>query len=199
MYKKVLASFDANTFLIKFLKNKMIKYKWFETERLILKPTSIDDSAFVYELLNSPKWLKYIGNRNVNSIEEAKEYIKNKMQPQLERLGYSNYTVIRKSDTIKIGSCGLYDREGLEGIDIGFAFLPNYEKKGYAFEAANKMKEVGFEEFGIWQISAITAKDNISSQRLLEKLGLKFDKIIKIPNDDEDLLLYKLSNTKKEE
>ena len=170
----------------------MIKSKIFKTDRLILRPTSEEDAAFILELLNTPKWLKYIGDRNVNTVKSAKEYIKNKILPQLIKLGYSNYTIIRKSDNIKIGSCGLYDREGLEGIDLGFAFLPEYEKKGYAFESANKLKNVAFNEFEINEISAITTKDNIASQKLLEKLGMIFIKTTNIPNDEEELLLYKL-------
>lgn len=168
----------------------MTKYKSFETERLILKPTSEKDAEFVYQILNTPKWIQYIGERNVKTIELAKEYIKNKMTPQLERLGYSNYTMIRKLDNVKIGSCGLYDRDGLKGIDIGFALLPEYENKGYAFEAADKLKNIAFNEFDISEISAITTKDNISSQKLLEKLGLKLIGTTKVPGDEEELLLY---------
>lgn len=169
-----------------------MKYKSFETERLIIKPTSESDSEFIFELLNTPKWLKYIGDRNIKTVKNAKDYIKEKMIPQLERLGYSNYTLIRKQDNQKIGTCGLCDREGLDGIDIGFAFLPEYEKKGFAFESSNKLKEVAFSEFDIKTISAITTKDNTSSQKLLEKLGLKFIGTKKIPNDDKELLLYKI-------
>lgn len=102
-----------------------------ETERLRLRSTSEEDADFVYRLLNSPQWLKYIGDRKVYSIEDARGYIQKKMLPQLERLGHSNFTVIRKSDGARMGSCGLYDREGLEGVDIGFAFLPEYEGQGY--------------------------------------------------------------------
>ena len=169
-----------------------MKYKVFETERLIIKPTLENDAEFIFELYNTPKWVKYIGDRNIKTIENAKEYIKEKMIPQLERLGYSNYTLIRKDDNRKIGTCGLYDREGLEGIDIGFAFLPEYEKKGFAFEASKKVKEAAFNEFKIETISAITKKDNISSQKLLEKLGLKFTGTTKLPDDNEELLLYKI-------
>ncbi len=169
-----------------------MKYKSFETERLILKPTSESDSEFILKLVNTPKLLKYIGDRNIKTVENARDYIKEKMIPQLERLGYANYTVIRKQDNQKIGTCGLYDRKGLDGIDIGFAFLPEYEKKGFAFEASNKLKEVAFSEFNIKVISAFTTKDNISSQKLLEKLGLKFIGTTKIPNDDEELLQYKI-------
>ncbi|WP_108869968.1 GNAT family N-acetyltransferase [Aquimarina aquimarini] len=164
--------------------------KTFETERLILKPTSENDAAFIFELLNSPKWLAFIGDRNVTSVESAKEYIKSRILPQFERLGYANYTVIRKSDQVKIGSCGLYDREGLDGVDIGFAFLPGYEGKGYGYEAANKIKNLAYDEFGIQEILAITAKNNHSSQKLLEKLGLKLNGTTRLPNEDEELLLY---------
>ncbi len=163
----------------------------FETERLFVRPTNISDAEFIFELLNTPKWIRNIGDRNIRTVEDAENYIKNKMLPQLERLGFSNNTVIRKSDGIKIGTCGLYDREGLKGVDIGFAFLPEYEKLGYAFESANKLKETGITHFNISQISGITIHENKASQKLLEKLGLKFEKIINLPDDDEELLLYK--------
>lgn len=100
----------------------MSQYRIFETERLILKPTSEEDAAFIFELLNTPKWIKYIGDRNIKTIENARDYIEAKILPQLKRLGYSNYTLISKLDNCKIGTCGLYDRDGLIGVDIGFAF-----------------------------------------------------------------------------
>lgn len=167
-------------------------YKTFETERLTLRPTNEDDAEFIFELINSPKWIQYIGDRNVKNPGEAKDYIKNRMMPQLERTGFSNYTVCRKEDHVKIGTCGLYDREGVDGVDIGFAFLPQYEKKGYAYEAAQKLMEEARDSFGLKSVSGFTTKDNYSSQKLLEKLGLKFDGMIRIPNDDEELLLYKI-------
>jgi RimJ/RimL family protein N-acetyltransferase len=170
----------------------MSQHKNFETERLILKPTSEEDAEFILELFNTPKWIKYVGDRNIKTVENARDYIQTKMLSQLERLGYSNYTLIRKADNCKIGICGLFDRDGVEGIEIGFAFLPEYEKKGFAFESANKLKNVAFNEFGLAEINAITVKDNISSQKLLEKLGLKLKGTTKLPNDKEELLLYKI-------
>ncbi|RAU82620.1 GNAT family N-acetyltransferase [Pontibacter arcticus] len=172
----------------------MSLYRSFETERLILKPTSEEDAAFIFELLNTPKWKKFIGDRNVNTIEEAKNYIQIKFRPQLKRLGYSTYTVIRKTDHAKMGICGLYDREGIEGIDIGFAFLSAYEHMGYAFEAAHELKRAGIEEFGIASLKAITAKENVSSQKLLIKLGFIFKKLVILPNSEEELLLYEFTN-----
>lgn len=174
----------------------MCDYKSFETDRLLLRPVSVKDAAFILELLNTTKWLKYIGDRDVRSLDDAIEYIETKMIPQLKRLGYSNYTLIRKSDGAKIGTCGLYDREGLEGIDIGFALLPEYERNGYGLESARKLKNVAFDEFGITEIKAITSKENSSSKRLLEKLGLKFigNVGLAIHDDDENLLLYEIKS-----
>lgn len=166
------------------------EYLAFETERLIIRPTTEIDAAFILELMNSPKWIQNIGDRKLNTIEDAAAYIKNKMLPQLEKLGYSNYTVVRKSDGAKLGTCGLYDREGLEGLDIGFAFLPQFERKGYAFESANSLMEAAKTDFEITLISGITTRENVGSQKLLEKLGLVFQKMIRIPNDDEDLMLF---------
>lgn len=171
----------------------MNHYKAFETKRLCLLPTAPDDAEFILRLFNTPNWLRNIGDRGVNSIDEAQLYIKMRMIPQMERLGFSNYTIVRKSDSEKIGICGLYDRVGLDGLDIGFALFPEFEGNGFAYEAASKLIQVAFDEFGITEIQAITSKDNISSQKLIEKLGLKFGGTVRLPNDTEDLFLYKAS------
>ncbi len=162
----------------------------FETTRLILKPTDLDDATFIYTLVNTPKWIKFIGDRKVKSISDAKTYIATKMLPQYKKLEFGNFTVIRKSDGVKIGSCGLYDREGLNSVDIGFAFLPDYEKKGYAFESTQKIKELAFSEFGLTKVLAITLKENLDSQKLLKKLSFKFVKNMNLPNNPETLMLF---------
>jgi len=146
-------------------------YLSFETDRLWMTPTSRKDAAFIYELMSSPKWIHFIGDRKIHSKEDAEEYIGIKMRPQLERLGFAVYTLIRKSDQVKIGICSLVDREELEGIDLGYALLPDYEGAGYALEASIKMIAVGFEEFGLTNLYAITNPNNIASQKLLLKLG----------------------------
>ena len=169
--------------------------KIYETERLLIRPTFEDDAEFIFNLLNTPKWLKYIGDRNVKSVKDAADYIQNRMLPQLERLGFSNNTVIRKVDGKKIGTCGLYDRDGVDGIDIGFAFLPEYEGKGYAYESSKTIRNAAFDDFNINTINAYTTKDNLSSQKLLDKLGLKLIKTTKLPDDNEELLLYQIKKS----
>lgn len=169
-----------------------MKFNSYETERLILKPTDKSDAPFIFELMNSPKWIQFIGDRKVNSIQDAEVYIKTKMDPQLERLGFGNFTMILKSNGTKIGSCGLYDREGLEGLDIGFALLEAYENMGYAFEASKFVLNLGLNDFDFKRISAITTLKNLSSQNLLKKLGLTFTEMIRIPNDEEELMLFEI-------
>jgi RimJ/RimL family protein N-acetyltransferase len=116
------------------------------------------------------------------------------MYPQLQKEGYGNYVVVRKLDNAKLGTCGLFDRDGLEGIDIGFAFLPEFEGQGYAFEAAERLKKAGIEDFKIKNLTAITAKYNLRSQRLLEKLGMRFSKHVTLPNDTEEIMFYRLKD-----
>ena len=164
----------------------------FKTKRLHLRPVTSEDAPFILELLNTPKWFQYIGDRKVYSVKDASNYITEKMTPQMERLGFGNFLMIRQSDQKKIGTCGLYDREGMEGVDIGFALLPAYENQGFGTEAAKEMVRAAWEDFGLTKISGITTKENVASQRLLEKLGLKYKGTVQLPDDEEVLWLYEL-------
>jgi RimJ/RimL family protein N-acetyltransferase len=164
----------------------------FETERLFLRQMDTSDAAFLVAVMNTPKWLKFIGDRNVRSEQDGISYITDRVLSQYERLGFSNFTVIRKSDGAKIGVCGLYDRPGLDGIDIGFAFLPEYEGQGYGFEAANVVKDAAMNLFKLEKLVAITSKENVASQRLLEKIGLKPQGAILLPGETEEVLYYEL-------
>ena len=165
-------------------------YKSFETERLVLKPFAVTDAAFLLALLNSPKWLKYIGDRNVHTEEEAVDYINVKMITQFDKLGYGNYLVIRKEDNEPMGACGLYERPGLPMIDIGFAYLPGFEGKGYGYEAASCLLQAAKKDFGLQKICAIASKENAASHKLLGKLGLQFVKNIFVEGFKEEIMYY---------
>lgn len=167
-----------------------MKEQTFQTERLLITPTSMDDAPLILALLNTPKWLENIGDRNVHNLEDAKNYIASKIRPQYDRLGYGNFTLSLLSDGTQIGTCGLYDREGLNGVDIGFALLPAFEGKGYGYESASKIQELGYEVFKVNEINAITIESNIASQNLIKKLGLKFIKMVNLPNDSTDLMFF---------
>ena len=170
----------------------MNNYMSFQSERLIIRPTLEQDAELIYQLMNSPKFIKYVGDRQLYSVKDAEKYIQDKMLPQLHSLGYSNYSLINKKNGAKIGICGLYDREGLDGIDIGFGILAPYEGLGYAFESSSRIIKAGFEELEISEIKAITNKENISSQCLLVKLGFNLKGTIMLANENDELLLYKI-------
>lgn len=170
-----------------------MSYKSFETERLILKPTDLEDVDFIFELMNTPKWIEYIGDRNIKTQNDAKQYIIDRHLPNFEKNGFGSYTLILKENGSKIGSSGLFKRESLEVVDIGFAFLPEYEGKAYGYESSKKILEAAKNEFGLKKISAITLPSNIASQKLIEKLGLSYQKMVKpFAEDDEELMYYEM-------
>ncbi|MGL6039376.1 MAG: GNAT family N-acetyltransferase [Soonwooa sp.] len=170
-----------------------MSYKSFETERLILKPTDLEDVDFIFELMNTPKWIEYIGDRNIKTQNDAKQYIIDRHLPNFEKNGFGSYTLILKENGSKIGSSGLFKRESLEVVDIGFAFLPEYEGKAYGYESSKKILEAAKNEFGLKKISAITLPSNIASQKLIEKLGLRYQKMVKpFAEDDEELMYYEM-------
>ena len=162
----------------------------FETARLRLKPAELSDAAFFLELMNTPKWVKYIGDRKVKTKEEAETYIQTKMLPQYIEKGFGNYVIILKKDNVKIGTCGLYDRPGLDGIDVGYALLPAFENKGYTVEAVEHLLELANGKFNLKQVNAITTLDNSASIKLLEKLAFTKVKQFKMEGDAEELYLY---------
>lgn len=151
----------------------MSRYRSFETGRMIIRPTTGLDAALILELFNTPKWLRYIGDRDIRSLESARAYIRNHIGDQYKRLGFGNYTLVRKTDQVPLGCCGLYDREGVPGIDLGFALLPAFEVQGYAYEAASRLKEAALTDFYLQEIYGITNPDNLASQKLLQKLGMR--------------------------
>ena len=161
----------------------------YETERLILRPMGVEDRDFIFELYNRPKFIQYIGDRHIKTLADAENYITNRFLPQFERLGYGNYLMMTKEGN-KIGGLGIFEREGLDVVDIGFSLLEEFEGKGYAYEAAAKVKSIGMDDFGLKKISAITSKDNFSSQKLIEKLGLQLKGYVTLPEDDEELMYY---------
>ncbi|WP_144283126.1 GNAT family N-acetyltransferase [Chryseobacterium echinoideorum] len=172
--------------------NSLLKKEdnFYETERLLIRPMSLEDADFIFELYNMPSFIQYIGNRNILTVGDAETYIQSKFLPQFEKLGFGNYLIILKEGNHKIGGVGIFEREGLDVMDIGFSVLEKFEGKGLMFEAAQKIISVGMSDFGLKKISAITTKDNFSSRKLIEKLGLKFKKMVTIPNDTKELMYY---------
>lgn len=165
-----------------------------QTERLNLRKFRIDDTKFIIDLVNSPGWIEFIGDRNIKTLEEAKNYLDNGPIKSYEVNGYGLSLVELKNEKGPIGMCGIIKRDNLENPDIGFAFLPDFIGKGYAFEIANATMSYAKEKLNLSIIYAITVSNNKPSINLLEKLGMKFIKLFCLPNDDDELMLF--SNTK---
>ncbi len=164
--------------------------KILETERTILFELTKDDAEFMLDLLNQPSFIKYIGDRNVRTLEQSAEFIESRYQKSYSDNGFGLYGVKLKVGEAIIGICGFVKREDLEFPDIGFAFLPNYEKKGFAFETSDAVLKYGKDILDFERILAITTQDNESSIKLLTKLGFEFEKLVKMPHDDEELKLF---------
>lgn len=161
-----------------------------ETENLILEEIKVKDASFIYELLNSPFWIQFIGDKNVQSEEEAKLYIKKNYLPQKDKSGIGNLVVRLKETGTPIGTCGFFKREELDHPDIGFAFLPKFMKKGYGFEAASALLNFAKNKLNINTVLGFTIPENIASIKLLEKLGLHQTGFFTFKNDTEKLLLF---------
>lgn len=167
----------------------------FETQRLVLRKISNKDASFVYELLNSPGWLQYIGDRGVSDLKKAEAYIEERYLPSYEN-GLGNFIVVLKETGKSIGSCGLYKRDNLDHPDIGFAFLPEYLGKGYGYEAASAMLDYALIDLKLQKVLGFTVDYNVASIKLLEKLGLKKTGIFQFEDDDEELLLFQITKEK---
>lgn len=161
-----------------------------ETERLILRRFSNDDAEFILQLLNEPSFLQNIGDKGVRTIEDALTYIRTGPVASYERFGFGAYLVELKETGASIGLCGLIKREQLTDVDVGFAFLPAFWSKGYAAEAARAVVAYGKDVLGIGRIVAITLPDNSGSIKVLEKLGLRFERMIRLSDDEPELKLF---------
>ena len=161
-----------------------------ETERLRLREFTLNDTEFIIELLNSPGWLQFIGDRNVKTEEQARTYIDNGPLNSYRLNGYGLWLVEIIEDRKPIGMCGIINREYLDNPDIGFAFLPKYQGHGYAYEVVSATMDYAKQHLQILKMEAITIAENERSIRLLEKIGLRFSKTFCFPDSKDALLLY---------
>ncbi len=161
-----------------------------ETARLSLRQLTNDDALFILELLNEPSFIQNIGDRNVRTIEDARAYILNGPVTSYEKNGFGLCLVVLKETNESIGMCGLIQRDGLEDVDIGYALLPKFWSKGYAIEAARAVKEYAKDVIGLKRLVAIVDPANEGSIRVLEKIGLRYETMIRLSADDIDLKLF---------
>lgn len=161
-----------------------------ETPRLTLRRATLDDAPLVLELVNDPAWLRNIGDKGVRDLDGAREYLRNGPLDMYARLGFGLWVAVVTASGSPIGLCGLIRREALDDPDVGFALLPAFRGKGYATEAASAAIRHGRSALGLPRIVAITSADNTESIRVLEKIGLRFERMIRLPGESRDVKLF---------
>lgn len=162
-----------------------------ETSRLLITKITLRDAQFFLELVNSPHWLKYIGDRHLKTIKDTKTYLQNGTLKSYTNFGFGFYKLqLKENENKTIGICGLIKREQLEDVDIGFALLPEYEGKGFGYEASLAVLKLAKEKFNLKKVIAITLPTNTNSIKLLGKLGLSYEKKVIPFEDGEELLLF---------
>ena len=161
-----------------------------ETDRLALCRLTTDDAAFILRLLNDADFLQYIGDRGVKTLNDARKYILNGPVDNYERFGFGLYLVKLRDGDIPLGICGLLKRDTLKDIDVGFAFLPEFRRKGYAHESALAILDQAKTDFGLNRIVAVVSPDNHRSIKILEKLGLTYRQMVKLSPDEDACMLF---------
>lgn len=161
-----------------------------ETERLSLRKLTIEDAQFILTLLNEPSFIRYIGDKQVRNVEDAEAYILNGPVASYERNGFGLYLVQLRESYTPVGMCGFLKREELPDPDIGFAFLPEFWRKGFAFEAAAALLQDARARLKLQRILAITSLDNEASIKLLERLGFRFERVTQLAADREQVKLF---------
>ena len=161
-----------------------------ETERLILRQLTLDDAALMLTIWNDPAFVNYVGDRGIRTIEQAEAALIEGAFKLYTQYGYGPYCVKRKADSALVGICGLFRRDNLAYPDIGFALLPEYCGCGLAGEAAHAVVAHARDDLGIEYLAAIVAPGNVASIRLIEKLGLQFERGITMPGDEDEISLY---------
>lgn len=161
-----------------------------ETERLRLRSFQCDDDRFVLRMFNDPSFLRFIGDRSVRTLEQARSYIADRLLPVHHSRGMGPFLVQLKTTRSSIGFCTLFQRDWLQAPDLGFAFLPEYRAQGYAVEASRALLEHARIRLRCTAMVAIAAPENTASDRLLRKLGFRPDGTVKPPGEDAEVVLF---------
>jgi RimJ/RimL family protein N-acetyltransferase len=161
--------------------------------RVRLREPTPDDAGFVLRLVNDPAWLRFIGDRGVHTLEQARRFIADGPQAMFARCGHGLYVVESLADGAPLGLCGLISRDGLPAPDLGFAFLPEHRGRGIAGAAAALVLRHAHEVLALPRILAITLPGNLPSVRLLERLGFRRQDSVRLAGDGELLDLYELA------
>ena len=154
------------------------------TARLVVRELCPDDAGFIHALLNDPDWLRNIGDRKIRSEQDARAYLAAGPAKMIAEHGFGLWAVTRHDDDEAIGMCGLIKRATLDDVDLGFAFLPAFRGQGYAFEAAAATADVARDRFALRRLVGIVSPANVASIRLLEKLGMQYERTLEMTPGD---------------
>ena len=161
-----------------------------ETPRLVLREFTHEDDAFVLRLLNEPSWLRFIGDRGVRTLPDARRYLDDGPRRSYARNGFGLWCVVPKGGDAPVGMCGLIRRDTLPDVDVGFAFLPEAWGRGYARESAAAVLDHARDVLGLRRVLAITDPENAASIRVLERVGMRREGTVRMPGESIDLLLF---------
>ncbi len=161
-----------------------------ETARLTLRRFTEDDAGFILQLLNESSFLEFVGDKGVRTLEDARRYIREGPVACYAEHGFGLYLVQHREEGAKIGMCGLLKRPTLDDPDIGFALIPGSWSQGFATEAAQAVLERARDLHGLKRIFAITAPNNDASIQVLKKIGLRFEKTVRLSDDADEILLF---------
>jgi RimJ/RimL family protein N-acetyltransferase len=152
-----------------------------ETPRLVIRQLEDADAPFIFRLLNEPSFIENIGDRGVRSLDDARTYLAKGPFVSYARHGFGLFHVALKSGGEEIGMCGLLKRDWLDAPDVGFAFFPQFWSNGYAYESSVGVIEWARRTFGVTRVVGIVKPGNQGSIRVLEKLGMKFTRVVTSP------------------
>lgn len=164
-----------------------------ETPRLLIRPLTEDDAPFILRLLNEPSFHRFIGDKGVRSVADARRYIVTGPMESYRRFGFGLYLVVCRTSGDAAGICGLVRRELLDDVDLGFAFVPEFWSLGFAREASQAVLAEAWQRFSLSRVVAITATENTSSIGLLQRLGFQFEKVVHPFGANDPVDLYSLS------
>jgi RimJ/RimL family protein N-acetyltransferase len=160
-----------------------------DTARLRLRTLALDDAAFYLKVMNTPLFYQWIGDRNIRTEAQAREALAVGPLTMQSMRGFSIYLVERLSDGAAIGMCGLIKRETLEDIDLGYAYLPEFAGHGYATEAATGVLAHA-RALGLKRVVAITTPGNDASDAVLRRVGMRFEKRVRLTAEAAEAQLF---------
>ncbi len=160
-----------------------------ETDRLVLREISLNDKEEMFRLHSNPDVQKYTGEPPVTTIEEMEAAIQTRVK-DYKKYGYGRWATFKKNKMQFIGWAGLAYLPEFDEIDLGYRFLPQYWGMGYATEVSHAILKYGFDVFNIKRIIAIAMKENVASIRVMEKVGMQFDKFAPYEPNGEDVVWY---------